>query len=277
MGPVTDARRTPRLRLRAPAVISFRNARLDVLAEDLGPDGCRLVGSLALRRGEAVYVTVFLPGPLDPLSASASVAWSSATSPHRTGLSFARPGHDERARRIRELIGKDPALARVPASLRPNQRLRLGPLPGPGVVLGRDELIILRAARDGATVTALFESAGRRFREVRTALATLRARGLVHEGVRRPPATAWPELLGLERLAPPPVEPVTDPFAPVGRPIRALCFLETAREQSAHGHLGAAVEWLQHALAAAPNDAEISDALEALTVGDAEGEAPSAT
>jgi hypothetical protein len=250
-------------------VLSFRGARHDVMAEDFGVDGCRLAAAFPLRRGEAVYLAVLLPGPPEPLSVAATVAWSTSRPPHRTGLSFARAGAGERARRLRDLLARDPSLSRVRVPLRPDQRLRLGPSPPPGVVLGRDELAVLRAARDGTTALGLLESAGPRFREVRSALEALRAQGLVHEALHAPPAPGWVGLLGLEAPAPPPPEPQpASPFAPLGRPVRALCFLEAARDEGANGHLGAAVEWLQRALECAPGDPEISGALEALTGGD---------
>lgn len=264
----SDARRSVRLRLRAPAELRFRGARHDVVAEDVGADGCRIAAPLGLRRGEAVYVTVFLQGAAAPISAAATVVWSTGSSPHHTGLAFARAGAENRARAVRRLVERDPSLARAPAPLRPGQRIRLGPAPGPGTVLDRDELAVLRAARDGATVRALLDGAGPRFREVRAALETLGARGLVLDGRPRPPEPRWEALLGPRSDAPPPApEPVANPFAPAARPLRALCFLEAARDEGAHGHLGAAVEWLQEALAAAPGDAEIAGDLEALTGG----------
>lgn len=268
MVPVDEARRSPRLPFRAPAVISLRGAKLDAVAEDIGMDGCRLVAAFSLRRGEAVMVTILLRGTqVDALTAAATVSWSTSKPPYRTGLSFARAGAEERARLLREVVARDPSLASAPAPLHPRQRLRLGPAPAPGFVPGRDELTVLRAALAGATVIDLMEAAGPRFREVRAALASLRARGLVGEGGARQAAPPWRELLGVEQPAPPLPEPATDPLARPGRPVRAVCFLEIAREETAHGHLGAAVEWLQRALVASPGDAEISDALEALTVG----------
>jgi hypothetical protein len=125
---------------------------------------------------------------------------------------------------------------------------------------------VLRAARDGATVLEVLDAAGPRFRDVRAALETLRARGSVREGPARPPAPEWAHLLASHTPEPPArPEPVTNPFAPLARPLRATICLEAAREEAVHGHLGAAVEWLQHGLAAAPGDAELSESLEALT------------
>jgi len=271
--PVSDSRRSPRLRLRVPAVISFAGASHDVIAEDVGAEGCRIASPFPFRRGQALYLEVFLPAPAKKIAVAATVAWSSPAPPYRIGLSFARAGAEERARRVRALLERDPALARAPGPLRPGRRLRLGPAPRPGLVLGRDELTVLRAARDGTTVSALLEAAGDRFREVRSALATLRVRGLVHEGSAAGAASGWLALIGLDPFAPPPApEPVVDPFSAPVRPLRALCFLEVARDEGANGHLGAAVEWLQAALGAAPDDAEIALALETLTVGSARGD-----
>jgi hypothetical protein len=263
---VNDARRSLRLRLRAPAELRFRGARHDVVAEDLGADGCRITAPLPFRRGEAVHVTIFLRAASEPLSASGTVVWSIEGPPHHAGVTFARTGSEDRERLLREVLDRDPALAQAPAPLRPGQHLRLGPVPPPGTVLGRDELAVLRAARDEATVLALLDASGPRFREVRAALDTLRVRGLVHEGPRRPPPLGWGELLRTTAPEPPPrPDPVTNPFGPLARPLRAVCCLEVARDEAAHGHRGAAVEWLQEALAAAPGDAEISAALEELT------------
>lgn len=265
--PVSDARRSRRLPLSAAAEIRCRGERHDVVAEDVGQDGCRIASRFPFRRGEAVYVTVHLQGTSAPISSTATVVWSTTSAPHHAGLSFARTGAPERLRRIRELLQREPALARAPAPLRPGQRLRLGPLPGPGLFLGRNELAVLRAARDGGTALGLLAAAGPRFREVRAALEALRARGLVHERPADPVPPGWAVVLGADEAAAPGPEPVANPLAPAPRPHRASCFLEMAREEGALGHLGAAVEWLQAALEAAPGDAEIAAALDALTGG----------
>ncbi len=264
--PVSDARRSPRLRVRAPAELRFRGARHDVVAEDVGVGGCRFTAPLPFRPGEAVFVTLFLRALPGPLSAAATVVWSAEKAPHHTGVAFGRSGSADRERRLRKLVQQDPALAHSPAPLRPGQRLRLGSLPRPEAVLGRDELTVLRAARDGVTVLGLLDAAGARFREVRAALVMLRARGLVHERPLRRPAAGWTSRLATDDPGPLPTpEPVMSPFAPAARPLRATICLEAAREEGAHGHLGAAVEWLQQGLAAAPGDAELSESLEALT------------
>jgi len=264
--PVGDSRRSPRLRVRAPAELHFRGARHEVVAEDVCVDGCRVTSPLPVRPGEAVYVTVFLRASREPLSAPATVVWSTGKPPHHTGVAFARSGVARRERCLRKVVERDPALAVSPAPLRPAQRLRLGVLPPVQAVLGRDELTVLRAARDGACVLDLLEGAGARFREVRAALETLRARGLVRDGPLRPTAAGWAPLLATEAPEPLPApEPILNPFAPEARPLRARICLEAAREEGAHGHLGAAVEWLQRGLAAAPGDPEISESLEALT------------
>jgi hypothetical protein len=263
---VTDARRSPRLRVRAPAELRYRGARHDAIAEDVCAEGCRLASPVPLRRGEALYVTLYLRGVAAPLSASATVVWSTPEAPHHVGVAFGRDGGAERVRRMRELVAGDPALARTPAPLRPAQRLRLGAPPPPGAVLGRDELFAARAARDASTALQLLDAAGPRFREVRAALETLRAHGLVHEGPARPAAPAWAELLGEREPAPARAEArVAHPFAPAPRPPVALACADAARAEAASGHRGAAVEWLQAGLAAAPGDAELSAALEELT------------
>jgi hypothetical protein len=101
---------------------------------------------------------------------------------------------------------------------------------------------------------------------VRAALETLRARGAVADGPRKRPAPGWAELLAAPDPEPLPApETVVNPFAPSVRPLRATICLEAAREEGAHGHLGAAVEWLQAGLDAAPGDPELSESLEALT------------
>jgi len=264
--PVSDSRRSMRLRVRAPAELQFRGARHDVVAEDLSLHGCRLTSPLPFRPGEAVFVTVFLRAVPDPLSAAATVVWSTGKPPHHTGVAFAAAGADERERYLRRVAERDPALARLPAALRPAQRIRLGALPAPGTVLGRDELTVLRAALGGGTVLDLLDGSGARFRGVRAALETLRARGLVSDGPRRRPAAGWAALLAAPDPEPLPApEPVSSPFAPSVRPLRATICLEAAREEGARGHLGAAVEWLQAGLAAAPGDPELSESLEALT------------
>ncbi len=264
MIPLTDSRRSPRLRVRAPAELRFRGARHDAVAEDLSVHGCRLTSPLPFRAGEAIHVTVFLRA--DPFSAAATVVWSTPKPPHHAGVAFARAGSAARARSLRTVALGDPALARAPAPLRPRQRIRLGAVPPPGTVLGRDELAVLRAALGGLAVLDLLGASGARFREVRAALQTLRGRGLVTDGPARRPAAGWAELLATPDPEPLPApEPVSNPFAPGVRPLRATICLEAAREEGAHGHLAAAVEWLQHGLAAAPGDPELAEPLEALT------------
>jgi hypothetical protein len=251
-----DARRTVRLPLRAPAVLVFGAGRFEVIAEDLTAGGCGFVSPLPLRRGEAVHLTIRLPGA--PLSAPATVAWARSGLPHRVGVAFSRAGARERGRRVKRLLDAYPALARHLPPLPPRARLRAVKGPGPQELLTREERAVMQAAATGATALALLRTATGD--GIRRALFHLRARGLVAEGPARgepaprtgPDETAAPPH-GAEELA-------------RTRPPRATAYLEMSRAEQAAGHLASGVAWLQAAASAAPDDAEIQGALDALTL-----------
>jgi hypothetical protein len=248
-----DARHDLRLPVRASAVLAFGAGRFEVIAEDLAAGGCGFVSPLPLRRGEAVHLTIRLPG--GPLSAHATVAWARPGLPHRAGVTFARSGAPERARTIRALLTTLPTLTGPLPPLRPGAHLRVRSRPAPEEVLTREERAVLEAAEAGATALDLLRTA--RDAGVRRALLHLRARGIVAEG----PALSGP---GRPAAAPPQPPPPLPP--PRSRPTRATACLEMARAEQAAGHLASSVEWLQGAAAAAPGDAEIQDALDALTL-----------
>jgi hypothetical protein len=271
MIPRIDSRRAPRVALRASAVLAFASSRWQVLAEDLASGGCQFVSPFPLRRGEAIYLTLQLPAPAGELATQGTIAWSSRTPPYRAGVEFARTGGADRERRIRALVGADPALARDPAVLRPSMRLRLGAPPGPRSFFSRDELLVLRAAREGSTALELFGRASGRCHEVRKTLLALLAHGVVHEGSPREPERGWAELLPPEtpRFGPAPsaeTAEASNPFAARPDTTHAACLVELASAESAAGRFGPAVEWLQAALAGAPDDPEIARAIDALTV-----------
>lgn len=261
-----DARQNVRLPLRAPAVLSFGSGRFDVIAEDVAAGGCGFVAPLPLRRGEAVHLTIRLPGT-PPLSAHATVAWARAGLPHRAGVAFSRNGSAERTRQLRSLLQAFPALDRPLPPLRPGAFLRVAQPPGPREILTREERTVVQAAEGGGTVLELLRNAAGA--GVRRALLLLRARGMIAEGAPRAPGAApaaAPPPEATLRPAPASSEPAGGPASPRVRPSRATAYFEMARGEQAAGHLTSGVEWLQAAAAAAPEDAEIQDALDALTL-----------
>jgi hypothetical protein len=262
-----DAREAQRLLVCAPAVLAFRAGRWEVVTEDLAAGGCGFFSPFPLRRGEAVFLTIQLPGAPELVS-NATVAWAAATPPYRTGVVFPRSGSQERARRVRAMVVADPALARRLAPLRPAAPLRLGRPPGRHAVFSRDERTVLRAARDRLAALELLRGAGRGG-GVRRALAALRGRGLVREGPGPEPDPAWAAVLAEDPASPaaPERDPLPGPPGKEVRPGRAQAYLDVARAERAAGHLATAVEWLQQAAAAAPDDPEIAAALEGITLG----------
>jgi hypothetical protein len=256
-----DARQAVRLPLRAPAVLAFAAGHFEVIAEDLAADGCGFVSPLPLRRGEAVHLTIRLPGA-PPLSAHATVAWAQAGLPHRAGVSFTRSGAAARVRQLRSLLQDFPALDQPLPPLRPGAVLRLVRPPGAREHATREERTVLQAAAAGVTALELLRTttgAG-----VRRALLLLRARGVVAEGSPPPGAARATATSGESAPGP---DPLAGPLSASRiRPSRATAYFEMARGEQAAGHLTSGVEWLQAAGAASPEDSEIQEALDALTL-----------
>lgn len=191
-----EDRRTPRVPLHATGVLATGRARFPITVADLGAGGCRVVSPIQLRRGEAVYVTLDLPG--GALTCNATVAWSTRAAPWLTGLEFPRAGVEERVRRVAAL---DPDRRRAPAAaLAGEAPLRLGPAPHPRTAFTREELQVLLAARAGTPVLSVARAPG-----LKRALVKLLARGLVSAG--GPPASeaGWSALLREGAPAPAPL------------------------------------------------------------------------
>ncbi len=255
---VLDGRQTPRLPLRVPAQLAFGAGRLVVVAEDFAAGGCGLVAPLALRRGQPVFLSVRVPGAPE-FASHATVAWASATTPHRTGVSFGPDRSPEREESLRAILAALSPPTRITPALRPDTWLR-ATRAAESAAMGREEREVLVAAMEGGTVRELLERAcgpG-----ARRALLLLWARGLVAEGIGPPrhtrrAATADP---GSD------LELLCDFPRPAPRSRRAAACLEMARGERAAGHLAAAVEWLQGAAEEAPDDPEIGAELDALAL-----------
>lgn len=271
MIPRADSRREQRLPLRAAGELLFGAGRWAVTVEDFGERGCQLVSPFPLRRGEAVFLSLTLPGLAGRLGCPATVAWASPAPPYRTGVAFGRQGADERARLRRALVGRDPALARPAPALRPGVHLHLGAPPPAQALFSRAERAALRAARDGVTAGALVARLAPHGGEGRRAVSGLVARGLLVAGPAAPCDGRWEALLPPEATHVAPAAPEPNPFAgPEPRPAAAQALYEVACAEGAAGRSGAAVEWLQAALAVAPDDADLSAALDGLTLEGAE-------
>jgi hypothetical protein len=268
--PRADARQEQRLAVRAPAELRFGAGRWTVIVEDFGERGCQVVSPFPLRRGEAVFLSVTLPGEAQPLACGATVAWAAAVAPYRTGVVFTRPGAAARGRLRRALLFRDPALGRAAPSLRPSTRLRLGPAPAAATVFTRAERAALRASCDGITAGALVAALAPHGADGRRAIAFLLGRGLLATGSPAAADARWNDVLPAAPATPAPPAPEPNPFAgPPPRPAAAQALLDLACAEGAAGRLRAAVEWLQAALAAAPGDPDVAAALDDLTLGDA--------
>jgi hypothetical protein len=272
MFPQLESRRAPRLPVSAPAVLAAGTDRWSVIAEDFAAGGCCIVSPVPFRRGAAAWITLQLPAGAGEVASAATVAWASPAPPYKIGFEFARSGAADRARQVRTLIDADPALAREPPPLRPGMLLRLGEPPHRRAIFSRDERAVLRAARDAVSLRELHARHASRCGEIRRAVVALLARRLVEEGAPRASDPRWAAVLGGDEVdAPPPPRPHRAAFDPpvtprVGRGRRAQAFVDLARAESVAGHDACAVEWLQAALTAAPEDREILGALDALTM-----------
>ncbi len=254
-----DARVAPRLPMRLPAQLVFSSGRLHVVAEDFAPGGCGLLSPMALRRGEAVHLTIQVPGA-PGFSTHATVAWAAAGTPNRTGVAFGPERSPERDRSVQAILEALATPLRSLSALHPETWLRATRFADPRA-LSREEREVLAAVMDGATALDLLRRAPGY--GARRALLLLRARGLVAEGIG--PA------LRRKRAATPPADTAVGldlaPFPrPAARSRRAASCLEMARGERAAGHLAAALDWLEAAAAEAPDDPEIGAELDALTL-----------
>jgi hypothetical protein len=256
---VLDGRQTPRLPLRVPAQLAFGAGRLVVVAEDFAAGGCGLVAPLALRRGQPVFLSMRIPGAPE-FASHATVAWASAATPHRTGVSFGPDRSPEREESLRAILAALSPPTRATPALRPDTWLR-ATRAAESAALGREEREVLVAAMEGGTVRELLERAcgpG-----ARRALLLLHARGLVAEGIGPPRQTG--RAVPADDFASD-LELLCDFPRPAPRSRWAAACLEMARSERAAGHLAAAVEWLQGAAEEAPDDPEIGAELDALTL-----------
>jgi hypothetical protein len=288
---IQNPRRSARAPARCRAKLGFTDgSRLEAQTEDVSPHGCQVVTPRALVVDAQVAVELSCDALAEPLAIQGNVAWSSASSPYRAGIAFAKGGQRSAARWFEALLAADPELAPrrgVPDRIRSDATLYLGPPPRHVIDFTTEEVEILHHVAGGATAGSLRTSFRDRWPSAQYALFSLLTRHAVTlDRGAAAHADAWRAILqqaeaslALESLgsapapapakgrAGPPPPPVSRAAPrPSSEPIRrrtpgAQALLEKALKDLEEGRFAPAQFALQQALALSPGDPEIARAL----------------
>lgn len=295
---IANPRRSPRTPARCRARIVSAAATFEAATEDVGRHGCQVIAPRLVRAGEPVQVTLSDARVSAPLTVAGRVAWASAQAPWRLGIAFDEAQARATARFVGDLLQAYPALTpapRFPDRIPLDASVYLAAPPRLVVDFTRDEVDLLRAVASGARIDELLARFRERWPAMQTALYSLLTR---HHLTFARGAAVLPEtwrkiladleaVLAAEALeeadapTPPPgwsraavPAPTPAPAAPPAaertpapapatraRAPEAQECLERALAEAGRGQTAAAVALLRRALALAPGDPEIADAL----------------
>jgi len=130
---------------------------------DFGPRGCQLHAPGPFKKGDPVKLVLTSERLPEALATTGTVAWASGRAPWRIGVAFDEPYLGTTAVWFDQLVQAYPGLATfrlAPDSLEVTAVVRLGPAPRVAPELAPDEVSVLRAVGDGATVAALRDRLG---------------------------------------------------------------------------------------------------------------------
>lgn len=199
VGFVVNPRRSPRAPARCRAAVVSGAGVFQVETEDVGAQGCQLLGAYLLRSGERVLLEITNELVTGALRVGGRIAWASGAASGRAGVAYEAPALPRTREWFERLVASHPgvgAFRRVPERIAVDAMVFLGGLPADGTELTREELMLLRCVGDGVEVRALVEAVGPRWTSAqRPFFSLLQRQHLTLMGRHAVPAAAWASLL----------------------------------------------------------------------------------
>jgi hypothetical protein len=211
--------------------LGYRGGSWEAETEDLGPSGCQVISPRPVAEGGKLQLSISSPRVPKPLEIMGRVAWITGTSPHRLGIAFVAGSGGDPTEWFDLFLGGDPKLAaavrRVPDRLPVNAWLFLAEPPSLIIDFSAEELALIRALGNGATLSEVRVRLGREWESSRRAIFALLTRRVVTlNAAGAVPFQRWKQVLdsaeaalaadNLGRLGSADLK--FDPPAPQGRP-----------------------------------------------------------
>ena len=180
---VLNPRRSPRIPARCRASLGYRGATWEGETEDLGPSGCQIISPRPIAEGGKVQLSISSPRVPGSLEIMGRVAWITGTSPHRLGMAFVAGSGGDPEDWFHRFLEGDPKLAaairRVPERLPVSAWLFLAEPPSLIIDFAAEELALIRAVGNGATLSEVRVRLGREWDSTRRAVFALLTRRVV--------------------------------------------------------------------------------------------------
>ncbi len=154
---IQNLRRSPRVAVRCEAHVATARGLLAAHTEDVSAQGCRLVVPHPIAQGEVLRVALRHAGITRHLRVPARVTWAAHAAPWKLGLAFDPSTQAPAARWFSQLVRSLglPETLGLPELIPVSATVYLGAPPLAPLELGREELALLWAVREGATVADL--------------------------------------------------------------------------------------------------------------------------
>ena len=214
VGFVVNPRRSPRAPARCRAAVVSGAGVLQAETEDVGAQGCQLVGAHLLRSGERVLLEISNELVTGALRVGGRIAWASGAAGGRAGVAYEVPAFPRAREWFERLVASHPgvgAFRRVPERIAGDAMVFLGSAPAGPTEFSPEELMLLRCVGDGIEVRELIAAAGPRWVSAqRPFFSLLQRQFLTLLGRHAMPATA-----GAPVLAQPERPDSAEPSAPI--------------------------------------------------------------
>ena len=165
---IQNLRRSPRIVACCDVHVSAPTGLFSARTEDVSAQGCRIVVPHRIPEGETVRLALRHAGLTRHLRVPARVTWSARRAPWKLGIAFDPSTHEGSARWFSQLVRSLglPRTIGLPELIPVSATVYLGAPPLVSVALGPEEVALLCAIREGATVADLLA----RFPESRPAV-----------------------------------------------------------------------------------------------------------
>jgi hypothetical protein len=167
--------------------------------EDVGAQGCQLLGAHMLRSGERVMLEITNELVTGALRVGGRIAWASGVASGRAGVAYEVRAFPLAREWFERLVASHPgvgAFRRVPDRIAADAMVFLGVVPKRGIELSPEELMLLRCVGDGIEVRELVGAVGPRWSSAqRPFFSLLQRQYLTLMGRYSVPASCWTEVL----------------------------------------------------------------------------------
>lgn len=223
---IKNLRRSPRVVASCDVHVSSPSGLFSAQTEDVSAQGCRIIVPRSLPEGAALRIALRHAGLTRHLRVPAKVTWAARNAPWKLGLSFDPSTYEPSARWFSQLLRSLglPRTLGVPELIPVSATVYLGAPPLVPADFGQEELALLRAIREGATVADLLA----RFHERRPAVergifSLLAQRAITFSRREAVHPTLWRACLTLQRdRLPPELERAASGAGDVGSLTRVL-------------------------------------------------------